>query len=86
MGTASFFTIIVMSAPSRPIFRTMVFMHMYLQVATVLVSLFIGFVVGFITVAISSLVLLWLYGSFWTTLLFLFSGRKLLPVSSVLSL
>ncbi|CAN6849855.1 unnamed protein product [Brassica oleracea] len=57
-----------------------------MSVATVLVSLFIGFVVGFITVAISSLVLLWLYGSFWTTLLFLFSGRKLLPVSSVLSL
>lgn len=41
-------------------------------------SLFIGFVVGSITLAVSSLVFLWLYGSFWTTLLVLFVGGKLL--------
>ncbi|CAN8255652.1 unnamed protein product [Cochlearia groenlandica] len=40
--------------------------------ATVLVALFIGYVIGSITLAISALVLLWIYGSFWTTLLFLF--------------
>ncbi|KAL0889972.1 hypothetical protein Bca101_013955 [Brassica carinata] len=73
MGTASFFSIMwcgVFSAFSMIGMTKFILM----SVATVLVSLFIGFVIGSITLAVSSLVFLWLYGSFWTTLLFLFVG------------
>ncbi|CAF2011152.1 hypothetical protein Bca4012_079030 [Brassica carinata] len=73
MGTASFFSIMwcgVFSAFSMIGVTKFILMSF----ATVLVSLFIGFVVGSITLAISSLVFLWLYGSFWTTLMFLFLG------------
>ncbi|KAL1190926.1 DnaJ protein ERDJ3B [Cardamine amara subsp. amara] len=73
MGTASFFSIMWCGLFSA---FSMIGMTKFimLSVATVLVSLFIGFVVGSVTLAISGLVLLWLYGSFWTTLLFLFFG------------
>uniref|UniRef100_A0A1J3HZA6 DnaJ-like protein subfamily C member 14 n=1 Tax=Noccaea caerulescens TaxID=107243 RepID=A0A1J3HZA6_NOCCA len=73
MGTASFFSIMWCGLFSA---FSMIGMTKFLvlSVVTVLVSLFIGFVVGAITLAISGLVLLWLYGSFWTTLLFLFLG------------
>ncbi|CAH8298556.1 unnamed protein product [Eruca vesicaria subsp. sativa] len=73
MGTASFFSIMwcgVFSAFCMIGLTKFILM----SVATVLVSLFIGFVVGSITLAVSSLIFLWLYGSFWTTLLFLFVG------------
>ncbi|XP_010442423.1 PREDICTED: uncharacterized protein LOC104725453 [Camelina sativa] len=73
MGTASFFSILWCGLFSA---FSMIGMTKFIliSVATVLVSLFIGFVVGSVTLAISGLVLLWLYGSFWTTLLFLFFG------------
>ncbi|XP_010471995.1 PREDICTED: uncharacterized protein LOC104751689 [Camelina sativa] len=73
MGTASFFSILWCGLFSA---FSMIGMTKFIliSVATVLVSLFIGFVVGSVTLAISGLILLWLYGSFWTTLLFLFFG------------
>ncbi|CAH2044604.1 unnamed protein product [Thlaspi arvense] len=73
MGTASFFSIMWCGLFSA---FSMIGMTKFLvmSVVTVLVALFIGFVVGSITLAISGLVLLWIYGSFWTTLLFLFFG------------
>ncbi|CAH8279047.1 unnamed protein product [Arabidopsis lyrata] len=71
MGTASFFSIMWCGLFSA---FSMIGMTKFIliSVATVLVALFIGFVVGSVILAISGLVLLWLYGSFWTTLLFLF--------------
>ncbi|CAN8255646.1 unnamed protein product [Cochlearia groenlandica] len=73
MGTASFFSIMWCGLFSA---FSMIGMAKFivLSAATVLVALFIGFVIGSITLAISALVLLWIYGSFWTTLLFLFFG------------
>ncbi|KAG7537269.1 DnaJ domain [Arabidopsis suecica] len=73
MGTASFFSIMWCGLFSA---FSMIGMTKFIliSVATVLVALFVGFVVGSVILAISGLVLLWLYGSFWTTLFFLFFG------------
>ncbi|EOA13006.1 hypothetical protein CARUB_v10026000mg [Capsella rubella] len=73
MGTGSFFSVMWCGLFSA---FSMIGMTKFIliSVATFLVALFIGFVVASATLAISGLVLLWLYGSFWTTLLFLFFG------------
>lgn len=44
------------------------------QAVAALIGIFVGFTVGILVAAISGTVFLWLYGSFWTTLLVIFLG------------
>jgi hypothetical protein len=46
------------------------------QALAVLVGVFVGFTLAILFVAISGAVLLWFFGSFWTTVLVIFLGGK----------
>lgn len=46
----------------------------YNQVSAALVGVFIGFMLAILLVALSGALFLWLYGSFWTTVLVIVIG------------
>ncbi|KAK9075580.1 hypothetical protein SSX86_003905 [Deinandra increscens subsp. villosa] len=73
MGTASFFTVLWCN-----IFSVVAIIGMlkFITVGAViaLVALFVGFTLGLLLLAVSGIVFLWLYGSFWTTLIVLVIG------------
>lgn len=73
MGTTSFFTVIWCS-----IFTVVAMMGMlkFITVGAIigLVALFVGFTIGLLLLAVSGILFLWLYGSFWTTLAVLIVG------------
>ncbi|KAL9407582.1 hypothetical protein AB3S75_046179 [Citrus x aurantiifolia] len=73
MGTTSFFSVIWCSILSV---IAMVGMFKFLMVLVVaaLVAFFIGFALALVVVALSGTILLWLYGSFWTTFFVIFLG------------
>nr|XP_043607283.1 uncharacterized protein LOC122579226 [Erigeron canadensis] len=68
MGTTSVFTVIWCS-----IFSVVAMMGIlkFITVGAIvaLVALFVGFTIGLLLLAISGIVFLWMYGSFWTTLI-----------------
>ncbi|XP_010524741.1 PREDICTED: uncharacterized protein LOC104802710 [Tarenaya hassleriana] len=73
LGTTSFFSIVWCGILS--VFAMVgVTKFLVILVVTVIMLVFLGFVVGLISLAVFGLVLLWLYGSFWTTLLFIIFG------------
>ncbi|KAK0607401.1 hypothetical protein LWI29_014346 [Acer saccharum] len=73
MGTTSFFSAIWCSIFS---IIAMVGMFKFLMVLVIgaLMAVFIGFTLVIIVLAISGIVFLWFYGSFWTTMLVVFLG------------
>ncbi|KAI3690887.1 hypothetical protein L2E82_49099 [Cichorium intybus] len=73
MGTTSFFAVIWCSIFSVV---AMIGMLKFVAVGAIvaLVALFVGFTIGLLLLAVSGVVFLWLYGSFWTTLLVLLFG------------
>lgn len=73
MGTTSFFSVIWCSILAV---IAMVGMFKFLMVLVVaaLVAFFVGFALALIVVALSGTILVWLYGSFWTTFLVIFLG------------
>lgn len=73
MGTTSFFTVIWCGIFSVV---AMIGMLKFVTVGAIvaLVALFVGFTIGLLLLAVSGVVFLWLYGSFWTTLLVLLIG------------
>ncbi|KAL4579227.1 hypothetical protein LXL04_015365 [Taraxacum kok-saghyz] len=73
MGTTSFFTVIWCSIFSVV---AMIGMLKFVTVGAIvaLVAVFVGFTIGLLLLAVSGIVFLWLYGSFWTTLLVLLFG------------
>lgn len=73
MGTTSFFTVIWCSIFSVV---AMIGMLKFVTVGAIvaLVALFVGFTIGLLLLAVSGIVFLWLYGSFWTTLIVLLFG------------
>lgn len=73
MGTTSFFSVIWFSIFSVIAMVGMLKFLIVLVVAA-LVGVFVGFTLAILFVAISGTVLLWFYGSFWTTVLFIFLG------------
>lgn len=79
LGTASFFAIFWCSILSiiAMIGLTKVFI---ITVIAALVTAFIGFALGFLVIAIFSTVILWLYGSFWTTALVVLFGGSMLAL------
>lgn len=48
--------------------------NFFLQTVSATVGFFIGFTLGILILVLSGAVFLWLYGSFWTTTLFVFLG------------
>ncbi|XP_076926523.1 uncharacterized protein LOC143589722 [Bidens hawaiensis] len=70
MGTTSFFTVIWCGIFSSV---AMIGMLKFMTVGAIvaLVAVFAGFTLGLLLFAVSGIVFLWLYGSFWTTLLVL---------------
>lgn len=73
MGTTSFFSVVWCSIFSLIAMTGMTKFLVVLAIAG-LMGVFIGFTLAIITIAISGIVLLWLYGSFWTTSLIIFFG------------
>lgn len=73
MGTTSFFSVIWFSIFSVIAMVGMLKFLIVLALAA-LIGVFVGFTLGILVVAISGTVLLWLYGSFWTTVLVIFLG------------
>lgn len=73
MGTTSFFTVIWCSIISVV---AMIGMFKFIGIGAMvaLVALFVGFTIGLLLLAVSTIVFLWLYGSFWTTLTVLIIG------------
>ncbi|KAI3825514.1 hypothetical protein L1987_07004 [Smallanthus sonchifolius] len=73
MGTTSFFTVIWCSIFSVV---AMIGMLKFITVGAIvaLVALFVGFTLGILLLSVSGIVFLWLYGSFWTTLIVLAIG------------
>ncbi|XP_071701965.1 uncharacterized protein [Rutidosis leptorrhynchoides] len=73
MGTTSFFTVIWCS-----IFSVVAMMGMLkfviLGAIVALVALFVGFTIGLLLLAVSGIIFLWIYGSFWTTSIVLAIG------------
>ncbi len=57
---------------------------MITQALAALIGVFVGFTLGILVVAISGTVLLWLYGSFWTTVLVIFLGGDRLALLCLL--
>ncbi|KAL5782086.1 hypothetical protein ACOSP7_007115 [Xanthoceras sorbifolium] len=73
MGTTSFFSVIWCSIFS---IIAMVGMFKFLMVLVIaaLMAVFIGFTLAIVVLAISGIIFLWFYGSFWTTMLVIFLG------------
>lgn len=73
MGTTSFFAVLWCSVLSV---TAMVGIFKFLIVLAVaaIVGLLVGLTISVLLMAIAGIVLLWFYGSFWTTMLVLFSG------------
>lgn len=73
MGTTSFFSVIWCSIFSVV---AMIGMSKFLIVliVSVLMGVFLGFALASLVIAISGVVILWIYGSFWTTALIIFCG------------
>ncbi|XP_059645097.1 uncharacterized protein LOC132286589 isoform X2 [Cornus florida] len=73
MGTTSFFSVIWCS-----IFSVIAMIGTFKFVAVLVMATLVGFLVGFaiaiLLIAISGIVFLWFYGSFWTTALIIFFG------------
>ncbi|KAI8561890.1 hypothetical protein RHMOL_Rhmol04G0377000 [Rhododendron molle] len=73
MGTTSFFSVIWCSILSV-IAMIGMFKFVLVLVITALTGHFVGFTIGFMFIAVSGILLLWLCGSFWTTGLVICSG------------
>ncbi|CAI9118927.1 OLC1v1020554C1 [Oldenlandia corymbosa var. corymbosa] len=73
MGTTSFFTVVWCSVLSITAMIG-VFKFLLALVAAIIIGLFMGFTIALILMAISAITLLWLYGSFWTTMLVILFG------------
>ncbi|EXB94365.1 DnaJ homolog subfamily C member 14 [Morus notabilis] len=73
LGTASFFSVIWCSVFSVIAMAGMFKFIVVLSLAA-LIGVFVGFTIGILVVAISGTVFLWLYGSFWTTVLVILLG------------
>jgi DnaJ family protein C protein 14 len=83
MGTTSFFSVIWFSIFSVIAMVGMLKFLIVLALAA-LIGVFVGFTLGILVVAISGTVLLWLYGSFWTTVLVIFLGGDRLALLCLL--
>ncbi|KAL3508205.1 hypothetical protein ACH5RR_033587 [Cinchona calisaya] len=73
MGTTSFFSVVWCSVLSV-IAMVGIFKFLLVLAVAAVAGLFIGFTVAVLLMAISGIVLLWFYGSFWTTMLVIFLG------------
>lgn len=73
LGTTSFFSVIWCSIFSV-IAMVGMFKFLAVLVLAALIGVFGGFTLGILVLAISGTIFLWLYGSFWTTLLVIFLG------------
>ncbi|KAI5446623.1 uncharacterized protein LOC127074411 [Lathyrus oleraceus] len=73
MGTTSFFSVIWCSIFSVISMIGMLKFLVVLVLAT-LIGFFVGFVLAILVVAICGVVMLWFYGSFWTTVFFIILG------------
>ncbi|XP_015867831.3 uncharacterized protein LOC107405311 [Ziziphus jujuba] len=73
MGTTSFFSVIWCSTLSV-IAMVGVFKLLIVLALAAIIGAFVGFTLAILVVAISGSLFLWLYGSFWTTLLVIFLG------------
>ncbi|KAL6186102.1 hypothetical protein ACLB2K_042224 [Fragaria x ananassa] len=73
MGTTSLFSVIWFSILSV-ISMVGMFKFLIFLVSAVLIGVFIGFMLAILLVAFSGALFLWLYGSFWTTVLVIFFG------------
>ncbi|XP_062108847.1 uncharacterized protein LOC133819581 [Humulus lupulus] len=73
LGTTSFFSVIWCSIFSL-IAMVGIFKFLVVLTLAALIGLFVGFTLGILVAAISGAIFLWLYGSFWTTVLVIFLG------------
>ncbi|KAK2448492.1 hypothetical protein P8452_12565 [Trifolium repens] len=73
LGTASMFTVIWCSIFSVMSMIGMLKVLVILGLAT-LIAYFLAFVIALFVVAVLGVIILWFYGSFWTTTFFLFLG------------
>ncbi|PON93134.1 Terminal organelle assembly protein [Trema orientale] len=73
MGTASFFSVIWCGIFSL-IAMVGLFKFLIVLGLAALIGVFVGFTLGILVAAVSGTVFLWLYGSFWTTVLVIFLG------------
>ncbi|KAI3459194.1 hypothetical protein Pfo_015857 [Paulownia fortunei] len=73
MGTTSFFSIVWCSVLSV-IAMVGVFKFLVILVVAAAVGLFLGFIFAVVLIGIAGMILLWFYGSFWTTGLVIFLG------------
>lgn len=73
MGTASIFSVLWCGVLSV-IAMVGIFKFLLVLAVDVAIGIFIGFTAAVILMGISGVVLLWFYGSFWTTMLIVFSG------------
>ncbi|KAJ6847223.1 uncharacterized protein M6B38_281285 [Iris pallida] len=79
LGTTSFFAIFWCSILSIIAMIGMTKVFIIMMIAA-LVAAFIGLALGFLVIAIFSTVILWLYGSFWTTALIVLIGGSTLAL------
>ncbi|KAF4354312.1 hypothetical protein G4B88_007441, partial [Cannabis sativa] len=73
LGTTSFFSVIWCGIFSL-IAMVGIFKFLLVLAFAALIGLFVGFTLGILVAAISGAILLWLYGSFWTTLFVIVLG------------
>ncbi|KAL8139630.1 hypothetical protein V2J09_005651 [Rumex salicifolius] len=66
IGTTSFFSVIWFSILSV-IAMVGMFKFLLVLAAAAIIGVFVGFIIALLTCAVSGAVILWIYGSFWTT-------------------